>query len=125
MVRRQGRARLVVWYMALRREIDAPELWASVLTQAAELRETTNPDDNSRLTAAEIRHVGDRVAAARILLLDAGLVAEALVDANRKLDYLVDTASRMGRYDWRNTAIGVGLTSASLLRLILNAPRNS
>jgi hypothetical protein len=97
---------LVRWLGALREELEAPDLWAE-LAQTPEVLETGDPDHNDPLTPAEIRAIGDRIDQARAFLEAAELQPETLADANRKLDYLMSATSRLGRFDWRNLAVGI------------------
>lgn len=87
------------WLRYMRRELEAPDFWTSVLAQSDLLQDATDPRENGPLSELERDEVRRRVEAAKRLLLDAGLDGAAMADADRKLDYLVEAADRMGRFD--------------------------
>ncbi len=94
------------WLGFLVREVDAPDLWSGDIVAGIEI-ESADEWQNDALTDAEVRAVEKRIAGVRGYLLEAGLPAEQLAKANGKLDYLVTAAKRVGRFDWRNLAVGV------------------
>ena len=100
------------WLSYLRREVDAPDLWALVRKGTSIFAPLGNATDNSPFAAAEITQVVIAIDAARLYLSDAGVTGDALAQANQKLDYLVGAAKRAGRMDWFNIALSVVMAIA-------------
>jgi hypothetical protein len=96
------------WLENLKRELVAPDLWATLRTQSALLRvagreETENShfsvEERNRIQAS-LEQIKNDMITTRMLAADqTQILAE-------RLDYLVDASSRLGRKDWIVTAAG-------------------
>ena len=98
------------WITYLLRELEEPDLWAELL--ATNAIANVDPGDNGPLTPDEIRQIGTNVQAAKEFVVETGVAGAALDEVNRKLDYLVDSAERLGRFDWRTFALGMAFDIA-------------
>lgn len=107
-----------LWIESLLRQTRAPDLWAEAYLEAAALYRPTDPDDNEGFEEAEVRAIERRIETAKRLLLEIGPTQGKLEDANRKLDYLVEASTRLGRFDWRNLVVGV------FMDIVVNAAFN-
>jgi hypothetical protein len=94
------------WLLYLSREVLAPDLWAGDVLAGV----TVSFGDelhNEPMTEADIRDIERRVIQARAYILDSGLRDEQLAQIDEKLAYLVAATGRIGRFDWRNLAVGI------------------
>jgi len=109
------------WSERLKREHDAPDLWA-LLGSAVE-----RPADavaNTPFSAAEQEIVRAEIAALKAYIFESAQLNEAQTrEVSSQLDYLANAAERLPRLDWRNALLGV------LLELMVQAvwclPRQS
>lgn len=122
------------WLDAAENEASAPDLWSGEILAGIEV-EPGDESNNSPLTDSEVRVVEKQIAAVRAYLLQSGIAPEQLKEANRKLDYLTAAAKRVGRFDWRNLAVGIVVDIAinaafnpqqaqTLLNLMVGAARH-
>ena len=100
------------WLANLKHEIEAPDLW-SALTQEQELFSAEPAGAvNTPFTADEQVLIKRTIEEIRVYITSTySLAGEPLAKVNRKLDYLIDAATRLGRIDWKNIFVGalVGL----------------
>jgi hypothetical protein len=94
-----------VWAQALRRELSAPDLWATFEAEQALWDATEPSENNSRFSPGEL----ERIAAGteeirRFLIQTVGDDATNRAYIERRLDYLVGASGRLGRIDWANLA---------------------
>lgn len=110
------------WLTHLKREIDAPDLWAS-LSQEQELLSLEPAEAvNTLFTAAEQVQIKKAVEEIRTYVTSTySLAGEPLAAVNRKLDYLIDASTRLGRIDWKNIFVGA-LFSLALQQLSPSGP---
>jgi hypothetical protein len=110
------------WLMYLKREIDAPDLWAS-LAQGRELLGAEPVGAvNTPFTADEQVQIKKTIEEIRVYITSTySLASEPLAKVNRKLDYLIDASTRIGRIDWKNIFVGA-LLSLALQQLSPSGP---
>lgn len=103
---------VIEWLKHLKREIEAPDLWGAVaqerkLAEAASSSETPNsaftPEEQQSLTA-KIHEIE------KYVIETHSLTGEQAEFVKRRLDYLVDSAKRLGRLDWANVTQSVLIT---------------
>jgi len=106
------------WLVYLRRELEAPDLWAAMGTAAEALPDLTTPTpSNEPFSVAEkaqlhaaLNEVKEYV---RVVLESSGERENERLDAvERRLEYLAGALDRQGRADWVHTAVGVFATLA-------------
>jgi hypothetical protein len=95
------------WLSYLRREVEAPDLWAMIHQAPAMFWPGGDVHNDEPFTAEELVRVVAGIERARLYLVDAGVAEDLLREANAKFDYLVATAKRSGRFAWFNLAFGV------------------
>ena len=122
-----------LWLELVARESTEPDLWSGVLSAPPSDSDASRRNDP--FTVEERADIRAQIDAARRYLDGQALPADRLADANAKLDYLVEAAERVGRWDWRLIAMGIvidiGINTAfnpeqakTLLQLLIeNAPR--
>jgi ElaB/YqjD/DUF883 family membrane-anchored ribosome-binding protein len=96
------------WLENLKRELVAPDLWATIRNQSALLRFADREEiENSPFSVEErnriqasLEQIKKEMITTRMLTVDQ---TKILVE---RLDYLVDASSRLGRKDWIVTAMG-------------------
>jgi hypothetical protein len=109
---------LEIWLGYLKREIHAPDLWSALaqekelfsLEPAGEANAPFNADEQ-----AQIKRAIDEISV--YITTTYSLAGEPLAKVNRKLDYLIDASTRLGRIDWKNIFVGaiVGLVLEQLI----------
>lgn len=95
------------WLSYLRREVEAPDLWALAREGLTLFAVSGEPGRNDPFTAAEQANIAVAIERVRAYLMRAGVSGEPLAAANGKLDYLVEASRRSGRFDWANIAFSV------------------
>lgn len=110
------------WLTYLKREINAPDLWAS-LAQERELLGTEPVGAvNAPFNAEEQAQIKLAIDEIRVYITSTySLASEPLAKVNRKLDYLIDASTRLGRIDWKNIFVGA-LLSLALQQLSPSGP---
>ena len=98
------------WLSYLRREIESPDLWDDLLEDA--LSDLEGPGSNAPLTSEERRIAVLQVEAVRTYVISINPPQEKLDEANKKLDFLIDATTRLGRFDWRAAAVGMAFEIA-------------
>lgn len=98
------------WLTYLRREIQAPDLWA-MLAGGSSLSAAAAPEqlsENAAFSVAERRRIEKSLAEIRSLLLASHDVsASSLKQVDARLEYLEQASERLGRKDWLNVALAV------------------
>jgi len=106
----------LAWLSYLRREVEAPDLWAMAREGPSLFFVGGAVNDNDPFTAPQLAQIAAAVNRGRVYLAEAGVSDDALGAANEKLDYLVEASRRSGRFDWANiafsTAWGVAVAVA-------------
>ena len=110
------------WLTYLKREIDAPDLWGS-LSQEQELLSIEPAEAvNTPFTADEQVQIKSAIEEIRVYIISTySLAEEPPAKINRKLDYLIDASTRLGRIDWKNLFVGA-LISLALQQLSPSGP---
>jgi hypothetical protein len=109
---------LSIWLTYLQREINAPDLWASLAQERELLGAEPAGAVNTPFTADEQVHIKRTIEEIRVYITSTySLAGEPLAKVNRKLDYLIDAATRLGRIDWKNIFVGA-LVSLILQQVI-------
>jgi len=101
------------WLVALKNELDAPDLWASIGKETALPRAASSATlDNLPFTPAEQGLIGTKLDEIKAHLLQGQrFAAEEAETIEREFEYLRESSERLGRKDWLNTLLGalVGL----------------
>ena len=102
---------LAKWLDYLKREVEAPDLWAS-LAQAQEMLGAEPTEAvNTPFSAEEQIQAKRAIEDIRIYISATySLADEPLAQVNRKLDYLIDASTRVGRKDWKVLFLGILFT---------------
>lgn len=97
------------WLDYLKREIEAPDLWATIAEEKAiVLAASAEEIENNPFTPEEQKQITVHLNEIKQYLAQTQELKEQQADfANRRFDYLADAATRMGRKDWLNLAVGV------------------
>lgn len=105
------------WLHRLKKEVEAPDLWAAVGNERALSGAVSSPLENRPFTDAEqsqIRAALDELK--RYLVTTQSLQDEQLKSVEQQLRYLEESSRRLGRKDWVNilfsTLISLALTLA-------------
>jgi hypothetical protein len=116
------RAAVVHWLVYLTREIEAPDLWGS-LSQEQELLSIEPAEAvNTPFTSDEQAKIKSAIEEIRVYITSTySLAGEPLAKVNRKLDYLIDASTRLGRIDWKNIFVSA-LISLALQQLSPSGP---
>jgi hypothetical protein len=100
------------WIENLAREFAVPDFWEAAAEQKA-LARAAEASENEPFTAAERELIGKQVRELSAYVRATGAYTDGEIRSlNSKLDYLVDSANRMGKKDWINSSIGVLFTIA-------------
>ena len=96
------------WLGDVKRDLDTPDLWAELQSEAELLGATYNEDtDNTPFTSQEKTEIAERLHEFAEYAEHTYSLSEAQKsDLNAKLDYLVEATDRVGRVDWRNAVVG-------------------
>ncbi|MEI8013283.1 MAG: hypothetical protein WCH20_00455 [Nitrospira sp.] len=110
------------WLTYLKREIDAPDLWASLAQEQELFSAEPAGAVNAPFNADEQVQIRKAVEEIRVFISSTySLAGEPLATVNRKLDYLIDASTRVGRIDWKNIFVGA-LLSLALQQLSPSGP---
>lgn len=107
------------WAADVKKDVDTPDLWAE-LEQQQELLGATDVEavENTPFSPEEQRLIAEQFAEIKKYLRQTQeLSEEQFRRLEAQLDYLVDAASRMRRFDWRNAVVGALL--GQVLRSVL------
>lgn len=91
------------WLGFLSREVNTPDLWSELPNDSKLIGSTLDDSDNSKFTAREKKLVLKGLEEIKQYLLDAHKLDPELVEG--QLKYLIDSANRLGRKDWKNILI--------------------
>ncbi len=110
------------WLRNLKREIDAPDLWAS-LTQEMELLGLESSEaSNAPFGLEEQAQIKRAIDEIRVYITSTYCLAEEpLRRVHAKLDYLIDASTRVGRIDWKNIFVS-SLIALALQQLSATGP---
>ena len=101
------------WLGYLKREVEAPDLWAALAEEQELLGAEPAEAVNTPFNAEEQVQVKRAIEEIRVYITATHtLEAEPLAEINRKLDYLIDASTRLGRKDWKIICVGILVTLA-------------
>lgn len=106
------------WLTYLKREINEPDLWASLAQERELLASEPMGAVNAPFNAEEQSQIRRAIDEIRVYITSTySLASEPLAKVNGKLDYLIDASTRIGRIDWKNIFVGalVGLVLQQLI----------
>jgi hypothetical protein len=111
-----------LWLYNLKREIEAPDLWAALSQEQEILNLEPSEAVNTPFTLDEQLQIKTAIEEIRIYITSTySLEGDSLTKINRKLDYLIDASTRLGRIDWKNLFVGA-LISLALQQLSPSGP---
>jgi hypothetical protein len=93
------------WLGYLAREINAPDLWAELPSESKLIESASDDEDNSKFTKEEKKIIIDGLEEIKQYLLKAHKLDPEFVEG--QLKYLVESADRLGRKDWKNALVSV------------------
>jgi len=103
-----------VWLEELRREVDAPDLWATIGQEKALSTAASTTLDNRLFTAAEQNLIAAKLDEIKgYLLEEQQFAAEEAEFVEQRFAYFKESSTRMGRKDWLNLLLG-GLVSLAI-----------
>jgi hypothetical protein len=116
------------WLNLVRREIEAPDLWAEVERERELVGEAVPEIENTPFTPEEQRQVAAGLNELKEYIKQTHELSDAQVrELEGRLDYLADAASRLPRLDWRNALLGAffatvvsGLLPGEVVRDVLS-----
>jgi hypothetical protein len=96
------------WLHELRKEIHAPDLWASIAQEKALVTAASSDNlDNRPFSEHEIQLIGTKLDEIKGYILQGqGLNAQQSAAIEREIEYLKSSSERLGRKDWLNALIG-------------------
>jgi len=97
------------WLAYLKRETEAPDLWAT-LSGGSTLSAATAPgqaSENTPFSPAERSRIEGSLAQIRGFLVASHVSRDALEQIDTRLAYLGEASERLGRKDWLNVALSV------------------
>jgi hypothetical protein len=95
------------WLENLARELDAPDLWSTILEERALVASATGELPNTTFAPEEQRRISLAVNELRVFLVATGQLSNEQVRfVSSRLKHLEDAATRLGRKDWITLAIG-------------------
>lgn len=107
-----------IWLQSLKREIETPDLWAQFkqyqITSEV-LEDEENP--NSQFTEEQLSRVTYGIEQIRTYLLKEYQREAETRLINEKLDYLIDSAKKQGRIDWKNIFVSTIISIGTSLTL--------
>ena len=98
------------WLNNLKREIDAPDLWGTLAggSPLSEVAALAKDSANTSFSEAELKRVEASLAEIRkAVMASQSLTVEKLDRIDANLEYLKESAERLGRKDWLNVAVSV------------------
>lgn len=94
------------WVSSLRREVEAPDLWATVSQEKA-LAEAASGVANTPFTTEEQQYISQQLHEIKEYLFRTQDLSEQHREfVTRQLDYLKEAAKRQGRTDWLKMIVG-------------------
>jgi hypothetical protein len=104
-------AQFDTWLRSVRREVDAPDLWAAVGQERALSNAGSSGIDNTPFTPSEQRHIAEQLSELKQhVFVGQQFQAKQAEFIEVQFSYLKEASERMGRKDWLNVALG-GLVS--------------
>lgn len=103
-----------LWLEQLKKEVDAPDLWATIGQEKALSTAASSANlDNRPFTAAEQSLIATKLDEIKGYLLESQeFAAEQAENVERQFAYLGESSRRLGRKDWLNALIGALVSQA-------------
>lgn len=96
------------WLTYLKREIEAPDLWAAVQAGSAIVTGEIPPSEAERFSSAELEHIRESIDEIKSHIRKSHQLSDAQwMIISARFDYLVESSSRVTRKDWVVIAAGV------------------
>lgn len=97
------------WLAFLKREVDAPDLWAAIGKEKQLVSDAArSDDDNKPFTIEEQKRIREGIEELKTYVLTTqSLIGEQARFVTTRLDYLAQASERLGRKDWISIAVGV------------------
>jgi hypothetical protein len=97
------------WLSYLKSEIEAPDLWSTIADEKAiVLAAADDKIENELFSSNEQKIISSQLSEIKAYLIQTQDLNEQQAEqVNRRLDYLAEASTRMGRKDWFNLALGV------------------
>ncbi len=113
------------WASNLKREVDAPDLWANLVQETGLAEAAAAQTEESSFAPEQHEQIRRGLGEIRRFLIEGrNLSREQDELVTQRLDYLGSCVERMSRRDWMHTAIGVLFTIAVGLGLAGNEARD-
>lgn len=96
----------IIWLQNLKREIYAPDFWSRLQNEINGL-DFHFESDNEKFTFQEYEDVTNRIEILRSRLSSISFEENQLLALNQKLDFLIESAKDMKKFDWKGLFIGI------------------
>jgi hypothetical protein len=100
-----------VWLKTIDRETAEPDKWEQMFESSRNIGFDSESDDNSQFNFTEVLQIQGAASRAKLSFESLDLDAERLKILNKKLDYIVEKAKNLGRFDWKNLFIGTMIST--------------
>jgi hypothetical protein len=103
---------VVDWLMVIKREIEAPNLWATILEEKKLFEVVSGVKlGNELFSVSEQNYITEQLKLIKEQLIDTQeLVGKEKEFVENRFNNLEDSLKRLGKYDWVNSVIGVAVT---------------
>ena len=96
------------WLDNLKREIEEPDLWATVAEEKQLVASASADIENTPFSADEIQRISIVIAEIRTYVLQTSNPTDSQLQfINARLAYLEEASKRLGRKDWLTLAVGI------------------
>lgn len=93
------------WLNYLKREIEAPDKWGRLNDEILKL-DISNEGNDSKFTAQEFDEINRKIELLKARISEHKLLNEHHEVLNTKLDFLIEQAKAMSKFDWKSLFIG-------------------
>ncbi|MCD4819204.1 MAG: hypothetical protein K8S23_10990 [Candidatus Cloacimonetes bacterium] len=98
-------SRFDIWLHLLYQEINTPNKWERLQKEIDSLAISFDQDD-SKFSIQEFELLETKIKSLKQKVTEIGLISEQVDAFNNKLDYLIDSAKRSNKFDWKSLFIG-------------------
>lgn len=99
------------WAQRVVYELNAPDLWAELVSPSGIFGETQGDEDNSAFTAEERTAISARIEEVKAeVRQNPALTGDQISGIEQKLDDLIEASERVGKKDWKLLVAGTLLT---------------
>jgi hypothetical protein len=91
------------WLKLLAREVNSPDLWSELPNDSKLIESASDDNDNSTFNAQEKEIIQKGLEEVKQYLIDAHKLDAVLIEG--QLNYLTESADRLGRKDWKNILV--------------------